>query len=112
MDARERYVLGRQENLIGQSRESKRKLPPVRVVEKAQMLNAIQSISNKPMGRAQPPSNQNASPYEVVKPTRHASVKDKRALAHLKETKTHCKGADENGKAQSSAPMQTRYRPV
>ena len=48
---------GRADSDFGQLRESKRKLSPLRVVEKAQIINAIQSISKKPIGRAQPPLN-------------------------------------------------------
>nr|POE88793.1 uncharacterized protein CFP56_25239 [Quercus suber] len=125
MDARENNVLGRAENLIGQSRETKRKLSPLRVVERAQILNAIQSISNKPVGRAQLPSSQSASQHvdikldngpnlthSSVKPTRHSSVKGKRALARLRDPQSQSKGADGNGKVQSSSPVQFRYRPV
>jgi len=118
-------VLGREENSSGQSRESKRKIPAFREIEKARILNAIQSISNKPLGRAQLPSNQSPGLYEVNKtkngpkldhtpgkPTRHASVKDKRALARMKVAKTHSKGADVNGKTLSSSSVQTHFRPV
>ena len=83
---------GRADSDFGQLRESKRKLSPLRVVEKAQIINAIQSISKKPVGRAQPPSNQSVSPNEAVKvdnglnpeqfsskPAQHFSVKGKKA---------------------------------
>lgn len=89
-----------------------RKISPLRVVEKAQILNAIQSISNKPVGRAQPLSSQSVSLHEVVKadigpnmdhnsvkPTRHSSVKGKRALAQVRDSQSQINGVDGNGKA-------------
>lgn len=50
VDARKSFVLGRADSAIRQIRESKRERSPLRVVEKAQIFNVIQSISKKPVG--------------------------------------------------------------
>ena len=116
---------GRADSDFGQLRESKRKLSPLRVVEKAQIINAIQSISKKPIGRAQPPLNQSVSPNEAVKadnglnpeqfsskPARHSSVKGKKALARLRDSQSQIKSGDGKVRAQNSSSVQLRYRPV
>ena len=121
VDARKSIVLGRVDTFIWEIRETKRK----RVVEKAQILNVIQSISKKPVRRAQSPSSQSVSSYETVnvdnesnsdqssvKPTRHSLVKGKRALARLKDSQSQIKSADDKDKALSSSLVQIRYRPV
>ena len=45
LDARESKVVGRTDTSIRLTKESKRKLSPLRIVEKAQLINAIQNIS-------------------------------------------------------------------
>ena len=73
----------------GPTRKAKRKLSPLRIVDKAQVSNAIQPFCEKPIRRAQPPSIHMPNP-EV--PT-HSEVWAEEELRPLRQSlKTSMKG--------------------
>lgn len=89
--------LGKVETNIGPSKEAKRKLPPLRVINKAQLVSSLQTIWTTTYAQAQILTDESPELLDLdsldfragdevvqMKPNLKASVKGKKVLAHAR----------------------------